>query len=228
MTIHGVQIIVRITGSISATASSLIIYLILRSDFGLSSIYHRIMFGMSCADIISSIAMALASLPMPNDFPCEDDDLFAYNGKGNIQTCEAQGFFISFGLYMMYSYYAMLSFYYVCDIAFQMNEETIRKRVEPYIHSIPIILALIGSLPPVFLNLYNPDLLWCKLEPIDCTAKDEISGNEYQYVRGARQTFIAFYAGGIVIFVIIYITIVASFSLIVRNARITDNQLLNQ
>jgi hypothetical protein len=55
----------RFTGSLSAVSSALIIYVILRSEARLSSIYHRIMFGMSLADICGSIAMALTSLPMP-------------------------------------------------------------------------------------------------------------------------------------------------------------------
>jgi len=60
----------KITGSISAVSSSLIIYLICRSKPKLSTIYHRIMFCMSVADILASTAMALTTLPMPrNDDP---------------------------------------------------------------------------------------------------------------------------------------------------------------
>ena len=58
-------IIPTVTGSISCLSSLTIIAFILRSKS--NTIYHRIMFGLSSADIITSLAIALTTLPMPKD-----------------------------------------------------------------------------------------------------------------------------------------------------------------
>jgi hypothetical protein len=60
-------IVPRVTGFLSAISSLIIMYVIVRSSRGLSTIYHRIMFCMSVFDIFTSVAMGLTTLPMPKD-----------------------------------------------------------------------------------------------------------------------------------------------------------------
>jgi len=156
----------RFTGGLSAISSTLIIYVILRSETRLSSIYHRIMFGMSLADICGSIAMALTSLPMPSYMPKEEIFGYTWAGArlGNAYTCNAQGFFATFGMVCMFNYNAMLCVYYACAIAFVMQETNIKKYVEPKLHTIPILAGLSLSVPPLFYEMYNPGIAvyaWC-------------------------------------------------------------------
>jgi hypothetical protein len=159
----------RFTGSISAISSALIIYVILRSETRLSSIYHRIMFGMSLADICGSIAMALTSLPMPSYMPNEEIFGYSWTGTrlGNEYTCNAQGFFVFFGLGCVLNYNAMLCVYYACAIAFTMRERNIKKYIEPLLHGIPLLSGLVFSVPPLFYDMYNPGIsiyavsAWC-------------------------------------------------------------------
>ena len=67
MTSYG-AIVPRISGGISLVSSILIIYVIFKSQAKISTIiYHRILFGMSVADILSSSAIALTTLPMPSE-----------------------------------------------------------------------------------------------------------------------------------------------------------------
>ena len=65
----------RIAGIISAVSSLLVIYVIMRSSRSSSSLptktYHRIMFGMSLANIIASIAAAFSYSQMLQN---EDDE----------------------------------------------------------------------------------------------------------------------------------------------------------
>jgi hypothetical protein len=165
-------VVPRLTGSLSAVSSTLIIYVIMRSQTRLSSIYHRIMFGMSLADICGSIAMALTTLPMPSYMPKEE--IFGYSSRwsrstrlGNTHTCNAQGFFVFFGLGCVFNYNSMLCVYYACAIAFTMREKTIKKYVEPIIHSIPFLAGLAFSVPPLLHDMYNPGVsdyavaAWC-------------------------------------------------------------------
>jgi len=171
----------RITGSISAVSSFLIIYLVFRSEAKLNTIYHRIMFGMSVADILSSIAMALTTLPMPkNDDPWWTEDPWMnkwYLGEafweeqtkiGNRQTCTIQGFFFATGVIIMFSYNGMLFVYYACAIALRMKEETIRKRIQPFIIGMPVIQGLCSTVPALIYGYYNPirNEAWCTLYPM--------------------------------------------------------------
>ena len=92
-------IVPRITGSMSVISSSLIITIILRSTRKLSTVYHRIMFGMSCADILGSIAMSLTTLPMPSE---DVPSTWAGTRLGNVYTCTAQGFLFILGIFCMF------------------------------------------------------------------------------------------------------------------------------
>ncbi len=159
----------RITGGLSAISSSTLIYLILRSEARLSTIYHRIMFGMSFFDIIGSISMGLSTIPMPKDL---DDEVFWYQDEwvgtrlGNVHTCGAQGFGYLFGTYAMYAYNTSLCIYYACALCFKIKERNIVKFVEPILHLFPITLAFVIVLRFHFnfvdVNQMNLGLLpWC-------------------------------------------------------------------
>ena len=152
----------RITGSLSAISSSLIIFIIFRSTKKLRTIYHRLMFAISFADILGSIAMALTTLPMP-DIPGSDE--IEGTRLGNIQTCEAQGFFFVFGVFTMFTYNGMLCVYYTCVIAFGMEEQNVTRRVEPFLHLFSLSCGLGAAVPPLFLEMYNPTgtLLCCSI-----------------------------------------------------------------
>jgi hypothetical protein len=174
-------LIPRFTGGLSAISSALIIYIILRSQTRLSTIYHRIMFGMSLADICGSIAMSLTSLPMPSYMPKEE--IFGYHWTGtrlgNEYTCNAQGFFAMFGMGCMYNYNGMLCMYYACAIFFTMCERDIKKYVEPIIHGYPVVIGLLLAVPPLFYKMYNPGITaypWCGPFPYpdECAVLDGV------------------------------------------------------
>jgi len=179
-------VVPRFSGSLSAISSAVIIYVILRSEKGLSSIYHRIMFGMSIADILGSSAIALTSLPMPSYMYKEKEFGYYWAGTrlGNTYTCNAQGFFASFGPAIMFSYNATLCIFYTCSIAFNMREQKIRRYVEPIIHGLPVLVGLSYAVPPLFLEMYNPGITsyaWCAPLPYP----DECVYQDVQCVRGS-------------------------------------------
>lgn len=159
----------RFSGSISVIASSTILWIIFRSDTNLSTIYHRIMFGMSCVDILGSIAMGLSTLPMPKERNIEEDvhARFPWEGTmlGNETTCALQGFFFAFGTSTMFAYNAMLCFYYALAIAFRMKEGKITKYFEIFLHGFPLCFGLGGAIPPFFLGWYRRTAweAWCTI-----------------------------------------------------------------
>lgn len=147
-----------------------ILYIILRSQTGLSSIYHRIMFGLATADIIGSVSMALTSLPMPSYLPNEEEFGYEWAGArlGNTQTCNAQGFLVTLGLTNAHTYNLMLCLYYYCAISLNMTERKIKTTVEPWLHGLPLVVGFGLALPPLLLDLYNPSMIayaWCAPVP---------------------------------------------------------------
>ncbi len=136
-----------ITGMVcglSAISSFLIIYIILESPTKLSSIYHRIMFGMSVCQLITAVPSSFTTLamPAPGDYWT---DIVNMQGTrlGNIHTCTAQGFLAWFGEISAWTYFsAGLSVYYACAIGLGMTIETMQKYIEPVVHIIPILLGL--------------------------------------------------------------------------------------
>jgi len=137
--------IVRVTGSLSAVSSALIIFVILHSSTKLTTIYHRIIALMSIGDIVGSLAMALTTLPMPKDMIYTQ---FEGLTAGNTRTCELQGFLFTVGTSFTVCYNTILCIYYVCSIRFHMTEEAFKKWSEPGLHCLAFLAV-------TQLELYN-------------------------------------------------------------------------
>jgi hypothetical protein len=126
-----------VTGSISFIASMLLVIHILRSHDCLSTTYHRLVFGLSVADIINSIDVALSSTMAPKEM-----SYLVPFASGNTATCDAQGFLISFlgGVSALYN--CSICFYYLAIITYNKKEEYIRRKLEPWFHGISILVPL--------------------------------------------------------------------------------------
>mmetsp|Transcript_12459 Transcript_12459/g.23387 ORF Transcript_12459/g.23387 Transcript_12459/m.23387 type:complete len:509 (+) Transcript_12459:453-1979(+) len=152
--------IARTTGTISVVSSALLVLVILRSNIGLSSVYHRIMLCMSLADIIASIAIALTTIPMPKDMIYTQFEPKAY---GTTATCSIQGFFFTFGSVVTFGYNTSLCLYYLFAIRYKMKDSKFRKRVEPWLHILCFVLPLHYAVIYLFAKTYNPSPIegWC-------------------------------------------------------------------
>ena len=131
------------------------------------------MLGLSIADIFSSVAFGLTTLPLPKELPFDHPPFY---GKrlGNTQTCAAQGFFLSFGFSAGLSYHVSLFLYNTCTIVFRMQEKKIVKYVEPLVlHLLPVATGLWSSIGPLVYKLYNPN----KRNPDCLVALDEQNSN---------------------------------------------------
>lgn len=204
----------RFTGLTSTLCSALIIVVILRSHKGLTTIYHRIMFGMSVSDIISSFSISLTSLPMPSHMPKEEEFGYHWAGArlGNTNTCTAQGFFVSFGLTATFAYNGSLCLYYACTIALAMKEARVKTYVEPILHIWPIGIAFLSAILPLFYDMYNPGnstFAWCAGLPYpeECTYDESV-----ECLRGSSKAMGVLRKGLVVLIVfdfsLIFITMV--------------------
>ena len=111
------------------------------------------MFGLSSADIITSLAITLTTLPMPKDV------IYPFSGPsyGTIGTCEAQGFMYIMGSSLAFCMMAALNIYYACTLSFNVREEVFRRYIEPVFYVISITTSVIT--PTVVLlkaDMLNP------------------------------------------------------------------------
>ena len=136
------------SGILSFICSSMILNIIRMSNQKLSTTYHRLLALMSIFDIMASICMALATLPMPSD------DILRFAGPmiGNITTCQIQGYMTLAGLNGGDSLYLCLSWYFVFKITFQVHTDTIRRRIEPFFY---ILTFFVGIFFPTYSLLNN-------------------------------------------------------------------------
>ncbi len=173
----GVNVFV-VSSAISALSSMLIIYIIFISSTKLSSIYHRILFGMSICDMIGKLAFGLGTLPYPAHGKDKWTDIINIPGPrmGNVHTCAAQGFIAYLFMEGYYHYYMCLLVYYLFAIGIKMSEENIKKNLEPFFHALSIFLSLYNSVPPLLHGDYNPSNInpscWLTSKPWFCKNKD--------------------------------------------------------
>jgi hypothetical protein len=148
----------KITGSASVICSALIAYTVIRDKNNRSKTYHRLLLGMSIADISSSFWLALSTWPIPE----ETGILWA---SGNTMTCTFQGFFTQFGISSPL-YNASLSIYYLLVIRYGWTEEQMQ-RIEPFLHGVPLLWGLGTGVAGLFLTIFNSANLWCWVAPYE-------------------------------------------------------------
>ena len=175
-------VVPRVAAAFSLLGSSFIVYEVLSDAKKRRRVYHRIMCGMSCFDIIGSVCYFLGRWPMP------PDGLAGFGlsgGVGTDATCTAQAFFGQ-AVVGTVTYNASLAVQYYLIVNRSLSETTIAKKYGKILHSIPfamwITTGIIGlafdSLNPAFFNC------WIAPVPINCAAAGEISDGRPPCERG--------------------------------------------
>mmetsp|Transcript_5918 Transcript_5918/g.8881 ORF Transcript_5918/g.8881 Transcript_5918/m.8881 type:complete len:382 (-) Transcript_5918:11-1156(-) len=161
----------RISSFVSLFSSSLVILIIFRSAVGLLTSYHRIIFGLSVADALGSMAIFLSTWLMPKEMIYKQ---FETAVLGNARTCTAQGFILVNSIVMTFGFNTVLCIYYASIIRFKVSEERFKRCVEPFLFGLIMICSLCITIPLIFLDLISPSPLdysctgtgypyWCNL-----------------------------------------------------------------
>jgi len=177
-------VITTVSASASLLGSAIIIFLILRSNVGLNTVYHRILFGMSVSDIIQSFPMALTTIPMPKDMIYTQFDGKAF---GNTTTCSIQGFAYTTGVLCALLYNAILCIYYLCSIRFRMKDAIFRRCLEPCLHLYAIFFSVVISMLVWHYQQFNPspvDVTWCAASRYPWWCREDAENEECSYDRG--------------------------------------------
>ncbi len=150
--------IARTTSTLSMISSLLIIAMIKRSSAGFSIVYHRLMFGMSVCDAISSFAMALTTLPMPKEMIYTQ---FEGSHIGTFGTCAAQSFAQNGGTLGTVLYNIALSVHYLHSV--RSSRATMSKWVELLLHALCLAVPVSIIAAGASLDTTNPTpyLPWC-------------------------------------------------------------------
>ena len=157
------------SGSVSFLCSMITVYIILKSPKAVfHTPYHRIMLLLSTGDMITSLGVALTTLPMPKDVVYA----FAQKSYGNVLTCSIQAMVVISGSAGTLLISSLLYIYYLCSLVFQMSDAKFRKYVET-----PFIMGSIGFLLYLLIAIVDfenmnpsPKAVWCSNEkyPFDC------------------------------------------------------------
>ena len=140
-----------VTGALSILGSAFIVYDVASDRNKWSSTYHRLMFGMGSVDFVGSCALALSTLPMPDE-----------SGKysfGNSASCSVQGFFVQFNIGSPL-YNLTLSIYFLLTVTYKWRMDDIRKKVEIWLHLFPLLWAFVTSLVVLTQKGFNDANLW--------------------------------------------------------------------
>jgi hypothetical protein len=139
----------RFSGSLSILGSAVIIYMILSDRrVKLKRIHNRILLGMSSLEILNSSAWVMSVSAVPKG------TVGSFGARGNQFTCELQGFMLQFGLGVPF-YNLSLCLYHYLVITRNISDSKISKRVEPFMHAVPLLFSVVTAIAGIPLELYN-------------------------------------------------------------------------
>jgi len=165
----------KFTGSLSLMGSAFIFQDVVLHRKPIHRVYHRLVLGLSCADMLASVVNILSTWPIP------EGSEGVYLASGTTQTCTAQGFFNELGNLATPLYNASLCVYYVLVIRQSWVEDHIRSKAEPFMHAIPVTISLTIAILGLPFKLYNNSgwLCWIAAYPVGCQADGTCTRGEH-------------------------------------------------
>ncbi len=161
------------SAALSLLCSSMMAFMINRSERGLSTPYRRIIFGLSILGIFQSLIFLFGPFLVPSDTP-------ASWGMGNDTICQVQGSFLLFGGYAIPMYMCFLSFYYLCKLKYHMTNDGFAHAYEMKIHFVVITIAasiaIVGFIADGIHPLYNRTACGLAVTPPGCRFYPEVFG----------------------------------------------------
>jgi len=123
-----------------------------------STVYNRLLLGMSIADVMTSIGYMFSTFPMPTSV---EELPWTF---GTATTCTVQGFFVQLGI-VPPVYHTCLSVYYVLIVKFGVTQDKIKKYTELIFHMTAIFFGFGTAFASIALDLLSNATLWCWIAP---------------------------------------------------------------
>jgi hypothetical protein len=148
-----ISIVQRIMGTISIIGSAYVIQNALRSPQKRKHTFHRLMVGLSIADVfISFFNHVLSTSPMPKGYHVL--------AVGNVATCDVAGFFNTMLVFVTTLYNCSLATYYLVQLKYNWPDRRI-KALEKWLHVVPWSVGLAFGITGLVLKLYGPVGMFC-------------------------------------------------------------------
>lgn len=159
-----------LSSGLSLLGSGTIVYLVLKQSRLHETIYHRIVFGLSCMDLVVTVAVILQPFLLPSYTRLP----FA---SGQIATCDGVAFLLHYYL-GSYIYSCELSLYFLFMIRYNISEVALAKTFEPFIHIVPVLVPTLFGIYGLTTQQFNPDpvFAFCDISvyPSNCLDVDSI------------------------------------------------------
>jgi len=136
-----------ISASLSIAGSSVIVYKVIKNRQKASP-YDRLLLGLSTCDIISSINAAVGPFLSPAE---TSPRIWAV---GTDTTCTFSGFLFQFSISAMI-YNAILSYYYLLTVRFNVKKDWFAKYVEPWCHCLTWLFFMVTASAGAAIGLYG-------------------------------------------------------------------------
>ncbi|CAJ1959728.1 unnamed protein product [Cylindrotheca closterium] len=192
----------------SIGCSSVCIYhLFLDGRKSLRKVYGRLWFLISLTNIIVAFFCMLAGLATPADTGI-------YGAFGNETSCKAVGAAFMFIFVVCMGYNAALASYYYISIHTHMTEREFSRRIEPWLHAVPFVYALIGVIVGLTSNMIatNDVFLYCWAAPSPFGCRYDGGGTSCEHGNDYRDVFV-FATGLVEMNLITSLKVIATFSL---------------
>ncbi len=169
---RGAEIVPKVTGAISIVASTFVArHITTTKQWREISLTNMMIFWISLVDIIASFFVYFMSSWMA---PPSHADWLIY-AAGTTATCTAQGFFVVFSFAYFSTAYTQLAVLYWLIVRYGWTKKKMEKKGVRFTFLLPqLLVALCFSVPPLFFQMYNPDIYTCFLNvyPFDCNDVD--------------------------------------------------------
>jgi len=185
---------------LSIGGSCLIVQRVLRSAKLRDSTYERLMVGLSSVDILLSITFII--------FPLK----FCPFVKPST-ACTLNGFLLTV-CFAGPLYNTVLSFYYLLIVVYNVPDQRIKQRYEPFFHGLAIGYAMIGGIVGLVLKVFNPIS-----NTISCWAAEWPQGCQGDECRRGEHAALFKYTVGVVPLLGVLVALIVNNVLIFRTVR---------
>eukprot|EP00934_Nitzschia_sp_Nitz4_P006265 Nitzschia sp. Nitz4//scaffold53_size117307//3324//4850//NITZ4_003751-RA/size117307-augustus-gene-0.96-mRNA-1//-1//CDS//3329554148//6255//frame0 len=145
-----------IVAPLSCASSCYVVYLLLRMEHRAElkkSVRDQLLLGMSVLDILASFGLSFSTLPGPEE-GVNTEIRYEYPRFGNVQTCEAQAFFVHMGAGVPW-YNAAICIYYVLSIRYNVPDRKILKWLVPIAHATILLWTLSSAMLGLTMEMFN-------------------------------------------------------------------------
>jgi hypothetical protein len=148
----------------------------------LNKVYGRLWLGISLTNILVAFMAIVASLATPKDTGI-------YGAFGNETSCSAMAATFSFVFVVCMGYNGALAVFYNISIHTKWTGRVFSRRVEPWLHIVPVVYALTGAIVGLSTNMFaTHDIFlycWAAPAPYGCRYEDDescVDGNNLRAV----------------------------------------------